>query len=89
MPAGVLEKPESMEDALRELSKIRSIVTDAVEDGIRSANQALRHGRHAAEDALEEAKQAVKQKPFQSLGVAFAAGALAGGLVVWIGLHKR
>ncbi len=88
METGVLEKPAGVEDAIREVSKIRSIVTDAVEDSVRSANQAIKHGRHAAEDVLEEAKHAVKQKPFQSIGAAFVAGALAGGLLAWIGLRK-
>jgi len=89
MPTDTLEKPAAVEDALREVSKIRSIVTDAVEDSIRSANQAIRHGRHAAEDVIEEAKHTVKQKPLQSIGIVFAAGALAGGLLTWIGFRRR
>jgi len=88
MPADALEKPAAVEDALREVSKIRSIVTDAVEDSIRSANQAIRHGRHAAEDVIEEAKHTVKQKPLQSIGTVFAAGVLAGGLLTWIGFRR-
>ena len=88
MPTDTLEKPAAVEDALREVSKIRSIVTDAVEDSIRSANQAIRHGRHAAEDVIEEAKHTVKQKPLQSIGTVFAAGVLAGGLLTWIGFRR-
>ena len=52
MLADVLEKPATVENPLREVSKIRSRVTDAVEDGVRSASQAIRHGRYAAEDAI-------------------------------------
>jgi ElaB/YqjD/DUF883 family membrane-anchored ribosome-binding protein len=89
MPTDTLERPAAVEDALREVSKIRSIVTDAVEDSIRSANQAIRHGRHAAEDVMEEAKHTVKQKPLQSIGAVFAAGVLAGGLLTWIGFRRR
>jgi ElaB/YqjD/DUF883 family membrane-anchored ribosome-binding protein len=89
MQSGALEKPAAVEDTLREVSRIRSIVTNAVEDGIHSANQAIRHGRQAAEEAIEEAKHAVKQRPFQSVGAAFAAGILAGGLLAWIGLRRR
>jgi len=55
VPTDTLGKPATVEDALREVSKIRSIVTDAVGDSIRSANQAISHGRHAAEDVIEEA----------------------------------
>ena len=89
MRADVLEKPARVEDALREVSKIRSIVTDAVEDSVRSANQAIRHGRYAAEDVIEEAKHTVKQRPLQALGIVFAAGVLAGSLLTWIGLRRR
>ena len=47
MLAGVLEKPGTVENPPREVSKIRSRVTDAMEDGVRSARQAIRHGRYA------------------------------------------
>ena len=89
MPADLLEKPVTAEDALREVSKIRSIVKDAVEDGVRSASQAIRHGRYAAEDAIEEAKHTVKQRPLQAMGIAFAAGVLVGGFLTWIGFRRR
>jgi len=89
MQAGVVEEPATAEDAVREVSKIRTIVTDAVEDGARSASQAIRHGRYAAKDAVEEVKHTVKQRPFQAVGIAFAAGALAGGFLIWIGLRRR
>ena len=39
MPADVLEKPATVEDVAREVSKIRSIVTDAVKDGVRSGDK--------------------------------------------------
>jgi ElaB/YqjD/DUF883 family membrane-anchored ribosome-binding protein len=89
MPADLLEKPVTAEDALREVSKIRSIVKNAVEDGVRSASQAIRHGRYAAEDAIEEAKHTVKQRPLQAMGIAFAAGVLVGGFLTWVGFRRR
>jgi len=89
MPADILEKPATVEDVAREVSKIRSIVTDAVEDGVHSARQAIKHGRHAAEDVIEEAQHAVKQRPLQAMGIAFAAGVLAGGFLAWIGFRRR
>ena len=89
MPAHILEKPATVEDVAREVSKIRSIVTDAVEDGVRSARQAIKHGRYAAEDVIEEAKHTVKQRPLQAMGIAFAAGVLAGGFLAWIGFRRR
>ena len=89
MPAAVLEKPAKVEDAIREVYKVRSMVKDALEDGVHAASQAIRHGRHAAEDAVEEAKHTVKQRPLQSMGTAFAAGVLAGGFLTWIGFRRR
>lgn len=89
MPADVLEKPARVEDALREVSKIRSIVTDAVEDGVRSACQTIKHGRNAAEGVIEEAQHTVKQRPLQAMSIVFAAGVLAGGFLAWIGFRRR
>lgn len=89
MPAEVSQKPITADYSFRRISKIRSTVADAVEDGVRSANQAIRHGRYAAEDAFDEAKHAVKQRPFQAVGMAFAAGIVAGGLLAWIGSRNR
>ena len=89
MLADVLEKPATVENPLLEVSKIRSRVTDAVEDGVRSASQAIRHGRYAAEDAIEEAKHTVKQRPLQAMGTVFAAGILAGTFFSWVGFRRR
>ena len=89
MPADVLERPAIVKDALREVSRIESIVTDAVEDSVRSARQAIKHGRDAAEDLIEEAQHTVKQRPLQTIGIAFAAGVLAGGFFAWIGCRRR
>jgi ElaB/YqjD/DUF883 family membrane-anchored ribosome-binding protein len=89
MPADILEKPATVEDVAREVSKIRSVVTDAVEDGVRSARQAIKHGRYAAEDVIEEAQHVVKQRPLQAMGTSFAAGVLAGGFLAWIGFRRR
>jgi hypothetical protein len=74
MPAHILEKPATVEDVAREVSKIRSIVTDAVEDGVRSARQAFKHGRHAAEDLLEDAQPPVHQSPLHAPRQAAAPG---------------
>lgn len=89
MRSNLLEKPARVDDALREVDKIKSIVTDAVEDSVRSASQALKHGRYAAEDVIEEARHTVKQRPFQTIAMAFAAGMLAGSFLAWIGLRRR
>lgn len=93
----ILEKPRSGDEGTGPLPKISSAVTDAVEDGVRSARravkygryaaedalQAIKHGRYVAQDAIEEAQHKVKQRPFQAMGIALAAGVLAGGFLSW------
>jgi ElaB/YqjD/DUF883 family membrane-anchored ribosome-binding protein len=89
MPPEILEKVGSVDDVLREVSKIKSIITDAVEDGVKSAVHALKKGRHAAEDAIDDARHTVKQRPFQAMGVVFAAGFLTGSILGWLGSRRR
>jgi len=78
-----------MEDVLHEISKIRGIVSDAVDDGVKSAMRAMKQGRDAAEDAIHDARRAVRQNPLQAVGVVFAAGVLVGSLIAWMGTRRR
>jgi ElaB/YqjD/DUF883 family membrane-anchored ribosome-binding protein len=84
MPTDVLEMPATVEEALREVSRIKTVVTEAVEDGVKTALKAMKQGRYAAEDMIGEARHTVKQRPFQSVGVVFAAGVLTGTLIGWL-----
>jgi len=88
MPAELLEKPNT-ETANCDLSKIKSFVAEAVEDSVHSAKQAIKGARHVAEDLVEEAQHTVKQRPFETVGIAFAAGILTGGLLSWLALKSR
>jgi ElaB/YqjD/DUF883 family membrane-anchored ribosome-binding protein len=83
-----LEMPATVEDVLKEVSRIRTTVTEAVDDGVKSAIRALKQGRHAAEDALDDARHSVKQNPLQSVGLVFVAGVLAGWLVSLLGRRR-
>jgi len=84
MPSDAVEMRASVEEALREVSRIKTIVTEAVEDGVKSAMKAIKQGRYAAEDMIGEARHTVKQRPFQAMGVVFAAGVLTGALIGWL-----
>ena len=88
MTSSLLEKQASVDDILREVSKLKAVVTDAVEEGVESAVKALKQGRDVAEDAISEARRTVKQKPFQAMGVVFAAGVLTGSLVAWLSSRR-
>lgn len=87
MPANFMDAP--VEDALREASRIKAMVTEAVEDGVKAATKAIKQGRSAAEDAIGEARHTVKQKPFQAMGVVFAVGVLTGSFLAWLGSRRR
>jgi ElaB/YqjD/DUF883 family membrane-anchored ribosome-binding protein len=89
MTSSLLEKQASVDDILREVSKLKAVVTDAVEEGVESAVKALKQGRDVAEDAIYEARRTVKQKPFQAMGVVFAAGVLTGSLVAWLSSRRN
>lgn len=89
MPAAILETPGNVDEVLREVSRIKTIVTDAMDEGARSAMKAIKQGRNAAEDAIDDARHAVKRNPLQTMGIAFAVGIVMGGLAVWIGLRRR
>ena len=52
-----LEMPATVEDVLREVSKIKTTVTEAVDDGVKSAVRTLKQGRDAAEDAIDDARR--------------------------------
>ena len=89
MLANILEKTTTADEAPLPLSKIKSLVTDAVEDGVHSALKAIKYGRHAAEDAIAEAQHKVKRRPLQAMGMTLAAGVLVGGFLSWIEFRRR
>lgn len=88
MPEDLLEKPASMEDVLHEVSRIKGVVTDAVDEGVRTTMRALKHGRNAAEDAIDDTKHAVKKYPLQAVGIAFGAGLMVGCFAAWLGCRR-
>lgn len=89
MAVELLHKTPTVEDVLREVTKFKAIVTDAVEDGVESALRAIKQGRNAAEDAIYDTRRAVRHNPFQAMGVVFGAGVLIGGLVTWASCRRR
>jgi ElaB/YqjD/DUF883 family membrane-anchored ribosome-binding protein len=93
MAVDYLEKTATLDDVLREFSKIKSMVADAVDDGVRSAVRAMRKGRNAAEEALEDGvdsvKKAVRRNPLEAVGIAAAAVLVAGSVVAWLTLRRR
>jgi ElaB/YqjD/DUF883 family membrane-anchored ribosome-binding protein len=79
-----LEKPATVDEIRNEVAKIKAVLAEAVDDGVRSALRTMKQGRYAAEDAIQDAKQVVRKNPFESVGVVFVTGLLAGGLIGWM-----
>jgi len=88
MTSGILDKQPSVDDVLREVSRLRAVVTEAVEEGVETAVKALKQGRTVAEDAIHDARYTVKQKPIQAVAVVFAAGVLTGSLIGWLSTRR-
>jgi ElaB/YqjD/DUF883 family membrane-anchored ribosome-binding protein len=88
MAAELLEKPASVDDVLREVNRLKSVVTDAVEDGVQSALKAVKQGREVAEDAIHDARYAIKRNPFQAVGVVFAVGIAIGSLITLVSYRR-
>lgn len=90
MATEILEKTgATAEDILREVSRIKTVVYDAVEEGVETAVRAIKHGRDAAEDVIDDARRAMKKKPLQAAGIIFAAGIVTGTLLAWMGSRRR
>ncbi len=79
--AGPLQTSATADEVLREISRIKSAVSEAVDDGVRSALRASRQGREFAEDTIDDAKRVIRRNPLQAAGILFAAGIAIGGLV--------
>lgn len=84
----LLEKQATVDDILHEVSRIKAVVTDAVDDGVQSALRAAKQGRDAAEDMVQDARYAIKRNPFQAAGILLAAGVVIGSLVTLIAARR-
>jgi ElaB/YqjD/DUF883 family membrane-anchored ribosome-binding protein len=88
MALDLMEKQATLDDVLREVSRFKAVVSDAVDDGVKSALRTLKQGRHAAEDVIDDTRHAVRQNPFQAMGIIFAAGVMTGAIAAWLGTRR-
>jgi ElaB/YqjD/DUF883 family membrane-anchored ribosome-binding protein len=56
------------------VGRVKQTVTDAVEDGIKTASRAVKRGRRAAEDMVDDAEYQVKHHPLGTVGISFSIG---------------
>lgn len=57
----LIEKQATVEEILHEVSRMKAVVADAVEEGVESALRAVKQGREVVEDGVHSAVRAVKQ----------------------------
>ncbi|HVN93217.1 MAG TPA: hypothetical protein VMT38_05960 [Terracidiphilus sp.] len=88
MANSVLENQPTVDDIYREVNRIKTIVTDAVDDGVQAAIRAVKQGRETAEDTLHDARYAIKRKPLQAAGIVLAAGVLLGTLFTLLAVRR-
>jgi ElaB/YqjD/DUF883 family membrane-anchored ribosome-binding protein len=88
MAVDLLEKQAAVEDLLNEVSRIKTIVTEAVDEGVQSALRAVKQGREVAEDTIHDARYAIKRNPFQAMGIVLAAGIAIGSLLTLFSVHS-
>jgi ElaB/YqjD/DUF883 family membrane-anchored ribosome-binding protein len=84
MAQTILENQATVDDIFREVNRIKTVVTEAVDDGVQSAFRAMKQGREAAEDAVHDARTAIKRNPLQSAGVLLGVGILIGCLAAFL-----
>jgi hypothetical protein len=80
-------------DALRQAAHfshearlLKTLATDAVEDGLHAAERTIKRARQTALDARDDVTYRVKREPLKALARAFGAGAMFGLIV---GLARR
>ncbi|SPE23053.1 hypothetical protein SBA5_370045 [Candidatus Sulfotelmatomonas gaucii] len=88
MTVDLLEKQAAVNDILREVSRIKTVVTEAVDDGVQQALRAVKQGRDVAEDAIHDAKYAIKRNPLQAMGIVLVVGVAIGGLVALLSTRR-
>ena len=90
MATDFMEKSSAtVDDVLREVTRFKGMVTEAVEEGVESAMRAIEQGRDAANDAMVDARRAIKKNPLQAAGIIFAAGIVMGTLLAWTTSRRR
>jgi hypothetical protein len=53
---------------------MKEAVAEFIDDGLKSAKRAARHGRRAAEDLVDDARYQFKQRPVGTAAICFAIG---------------
>lgn len=72
-----------------EAGLLKTLATDAVEDGVHATKRAITRGVHDLEDLRESAAHRVKRAPLLTVSLAVAGGILFGVALGWLGRRAR
>ena len=75
------EVREAAQRVEKGVNDAKAAVSEKLDDGVAAARRLLKRSRYTVEDGIEEAAHNIKQHPFGTLAIGFAAGALMGLLV--------
>jgi ElaB/YqjD/DUF883 family membrane-anchored ribosome-binding protein len=68
-----------------EAGLLKTIASDAVEDGVHAARRAIKRGAHEVDDLRDAAASRVRKAPLLSIALAAGAGMLVGIVFGWLG----
>ncbi len=74
--------------ATKEALRLKEIITEAVEDGLRTARRTMKQSQEFAEETMDEAVHTVKKYPLQTVAVTFGVALAAGLFVGWLASRR-
>lgn len=78
MAPNILTKAIHASEEVAERVPDMSRVKTSLEDGMRGARRAVRHGRYVAEELMEDAIHSMRRHPVQTAAISFGLGFAAG-----------
>ena len=81
----VLDATRHVAHISHEAKLLKSIATDAVEDGLHAARRAVKNATRGAADFKDDAVYGIKRQPLKSIAIAAAIGLAVGTIVGWCG----
>ena len=84
MSTTVLEKTtEHLAETVEKVSRAKSQLDEALQDGYESARRAAKRGAQSAEKLLDETKERIRHRPLAAVTTTLFVGLLTGALIGW------
>jgi len=84
----LVDQASNVGESFRKASEFTSNVAGSVQDGMKTAKNAVNNGREAVEDFIDDTARSVKRSPIQSVLLSVAAG-LAVGFLLGRGTSRK